>query len=43
VYCCLELIDGSTPHYGVVRVDHVDDVECDLFTLRVGRRAEGQR
>ena len=31
------------PHYGVVRVDHVDDVEGDLFTSRVGRRAEGER
>jgi hypothetical protein len=30
------------PHYGVVRVDHVDDVEGDLFTSRVGRCAEGQ-
>jgi hypothetical protein len=31
------------PHYSVVRVDHVDDVEGDLFTSRIGRHAEWQR
>jgi hypothetical protein len=43
VYCCLKLIDGSSPHYGVVRIDHVDYVECDLLTSRIGRSAERQR
>jgi hypothetical protein len=42
VYFCLKLVDGSTPHYGVVGVDHVDDVEGDLFTSRIGCRAEQQ-
>lgn len=42
VYCCLKLIDGSAPTYGVVRVDHVDDVEGDLFASRIGCCAEGQ-
>jgi hypothetical protein len=32
VYCCLKLIDGSAPHYGVVGVDHVDDVMVDKKT-----------
>jgi hypothetical protein len=36
VYCCLKLIDGSAPHYGVVGVDHVDDVEGDLFASHIG-------
>jgi hypothetical protein len=31
---CLKLVDGAPAHYGVVRVHHVDDVECDLLTLK---------
>jgi hypothetical protein len=36
----LKLVDRATPHYGVVRVDHVDNVERDLLTPRVGRYTE---
>jgi hypothetical protein len=31
---CLKFVDGDTPHYGIVWVDHIDDVECDLLTPR---------
>jgi hypothetical protein len=34
---CLKFVDRATPHYGVVWVDHVNNVECDLLTPRVGR------
>jgi hypothetical protein len=40
VYCCLELVNGSTPHDGVARINHVDYVEGDLLTSRVCRSAE---
>jgi hypothetical protein len=33
----LKFVDRATPHYGVVWVDHVDNVECDLLTPRFGR------
>jgi hypothetical protein len=33
---CLKFVDRATPHYVIVWVDHIDDVECDLLTLRVG-------
>jgi hypothetical protein len=40
---CLELVDGAPAHYGVVRVHHVDDVECDLLTSGIGCYTEGER
>jgi hypothetical protein len=40
---CLELVDGALDHYGVVRVHHVDDVECDLLTSGIGCYTEGER
>jgi hypothetical protein len=40
MYCCLELDDGSSPHDGGVRIDHVDYVEGDLLTSCVWRSAE---
>jgi hypothetical protein len=33
---CLKFIDRATPHDGIVWVDHVDNVECDLLTPRIG-------
>jgi hypothetical protein len=39
---CFKLVDGSPTHYGVVRVYHVDDVEGDLLTSRIGCYTEGQ-
>jgi hypothetical protein len=32
----LKFIDGAPTHYSVVRVNHVDDVEGDLLTPRIG-------
>jgi hypothetical protein len=40
---CVELVDGAPTHYGVVRVHHVDDVECDLLTSGIGCYTEGER
>jgi hypothetical protein len=40
---CLKLVDGAPAHYGVVRVHHVDDVECDLLTSGIGCYTEGER
>jgi hypothetical protein len=40
MYCCLELVDGSSPHDGVVGIDHVDYVEGDLLTSHVRSSAE---
>jgi hypothetical protein len=40
---CLKLVDGAPAHYDVVRVHHVDDVECDLLTLGIGCYTEGER
>jgi hypothetical protein len=40
VYRCLEFIDGSSPHDGVVGIDHVDYVEGDLFTSCIRRSAK---
>jgi hypothetical protein len=40
VYCCLKFIDGSSPHDGVVGIDHVDYVEGDLLTSRIQHSAE---
>jgi hypothetical protein len=40
VYYCLEFIDGSLPHDGVVGIDHVDYVKGDLFTSRIRHSAE---
>jgi hypothetical protein len=37
-----EFIDGAPTHYSVVGIDHVDDVESDLFTSRIGCYAERQ-
>jgi hypothetical protein len=37
---CLKFVDRATPHYGVVRVDHVDNVECDLLTPCIRRCTE---
>jgi hypothetical protein len=39
---CLKLVDGAPTHYGVVRVHHVDDVECDLLTSCIGCYTEGE-
>ena len=38
----LKFVDRATPHYGIVWVDHVDNVECDLLTPRVGLYTERQ-
>jgi hypothetical protein len=35
-----KFIDGAPTHYSVVRVNHVDDVEGDLLTPRIGCYAE---
>jgi hypothetical protein len=35
-----KFVDGAPTHYGVVGVDHVDDVKGDLFTSRIGCYAE---
>jgi hypothetical protein len=35
-----KFIDGASTHYRVVRIDHVDDVEGDLFASRIGCNAE---
>jgi hypothetical protein len=32
----LKFVDRAPPHYGIVWVDHVDNVECDLLTLCAG-------
>jgi hypothetical protein len=40
---CLKLVDGAPAHYGVVRVHHVNDVECDLLTSGIGCYTEGER
>jgi hypothetical protein len=40
---CLKLVDGAPAHYSVVRVHHVDDVECDLLTSGIGCYTEGER
>jgi hypothetical protein len=40
---CLKLVDGAPTHYGIVRVHHVDDVECDLLTSGIGCYTEGER
>jgi hypothetical protein len=40
---CLKLVDGAPAQYGVVRVHHVDDVECDLLTSGIGCYTEGER
>jgi hypothetical protein len=37
---CLKLVDRTAPHYGVVWVDHVDYVECDLLTSRTRCRTK---
>jgi hypothetical protein len=38
----LKLVNGAPTHYGVVRVHHVDDVECDLLTSCIGCYTEGE-
>jgi hypothetical protein len=35
-----KFVDGAPTHYGVVGVDHVDDVKGDLFASRIGCYAE---
>jgi hypothetical protein len=40
VDCYLELVDASSPHDGVVRINHMDYVEGDLLTSHVWRSAE---
>jgi hypothetical protein len=32
----LEPVDGASAHYGIVWVDHVDNVESDLLTSGIG-------
>jgi hypothetical protein len=32
----LKFVDRAPSHYGIVWVDHVNNVECDLLTSRVG-------
>jgi hypothetical protein len=39
---CLKLVNGAPTHYGVVRVHHVDDVECDLLTSCIGCYTKGE-
>jgi hypothetical protein len=39
---CLKLVDRTMPHYGVVRVDHVNYVEGDLLTSRTERCTKWQ-
>jgi hypothetical protein len=35
-----KFIDGAPTHYGVVGIDHVNDVKGDLFASRIGCYAE---
>jgi hypothetical protein len=35
-----KFVDGAPTHYGVVGVDHVDDVKGDLSASRIGCYAE---
>jgi hypothetical protein len=35
-----KFIDGAPAHYGVVQLNHVDDVEGDQLTPRIGCYAE---
>jgi hypothetical protein len=35
-----KFVDGASTHYGVVGVDHVDNVKGDLFASRIGCYAE---
>jgi hypothetical protein len=35
-----KFIDGALAHYSVVGINHVDDVEGDLLTPRIGCYAE---
>jgi hypothetical protein len=35
-----KFIDGAPTHYSVVGIDHVDDVEGDLFASRIGCNVE---
>jgi hypothetical protein len=37
-----KFIDGAPTHYSVVGIDHVDDVEGDLFASRIGCYDERQ-
>jgi hypothetical protein len=37
-----KFIDAASTHYSVVGIDHVDDVEGDLFALRIGYYTERQ-
>jgi hypothetical protein len=32
----LKFVDRASAHYGIVWVDHIDNVECDLLTPRAG-------
>jgi hypothetical protein len=33
---CLKLVDRAPTHYVIVWVDHVDNIESDLLTSRIG-------
>jgi hypothetical protein len=37
-----KFVDRAPTHYGVVGIDHVNDVKSDLFASRIGCYAEGQ-
>jgi hypothetical protein len=37
-----KFVDRAPTHYGIVGIDHVNDVKGDLFASRIGRYAEGQ-
>jgi hypothetical protein len=37
---CFKFIDGALTHYRAVGIDHVDNVEGDLFASRIGCYAE---
>ena len=43
MYNYFELVDGPSPHDGVVRVDHVNCVDGHLFTSCIGCYAKRQR
>jgi hypothetical protein len=37
-----KFVDRAPTHYGVVGIDHVNDVKGDLFASRIGCYTEGQ-
>jgi hypothetical protein len=37
-----KFVDRAPTHYGIVGIDHVNDVKGDLFASRIGCYTEGQ-